>query len=470
MSKRNQGFLKTKIKRIHLVAIGGIGMSGIAEVLLTQGFEVSGSDIHDGANVRRLRGLGAKIFIGHSAENVGAADVLVYSSAIHPDNPEFIEAQERGIPIIPRAEMLAELMRMKEGIAIAGTHGKTTTTSLIAWILSEGGVDPTCLVGGRLESFDSNAKLGESAYLVAEADESDGSFLRLTPVLTVITNIDPEHLEHYGSYDNLVDAFVQFANCVPFFGTNVICLDHPKVAEIRERITRRFVTYGLMEEADVSAFDLQPEKLGTRFKVRVQGQTMGEVFVPLPGRHNVQNALAAIACSLDLELPFDTIASAIASFQGIDRRFQVKGMVGGVTVVDDYAHHPEEIRATLRAAKNNFNKRVFALFQPHRYSRVRDLFDAFAASFGDADVLLVTDIYQAGETPIPGITAERLSEAIKGAGHPDVRYFPNMFDAAKIASEETAEGDLFITLGAGNVKQAAPELLDLLSQRSDMKG
>ncbi|RJO68699.1 MAG: UDP-N-acetylmuramate--L-alanine ligase [Myxococcales bacterium] len=443
-----------KIRRVHFVGLGGIGMSGIAEVLINRGFSVSGSDLKNSAVLDRLRKLGARVAIGHAAEHVGDADVLVYSSAVDKANPELLEAKGRGVPIIPRAEMLAELMRMKEGVAVAGSHGKTTTTSLVAWILSEAGFDPTCIIGGRLEQFDSNARLGEGSLLVAEADESDGSFLKLTPVMTVITNIDPEHLDHYGTFDNLEAAFVAFANSVPFYGMNVMCLDHPVVRAILPRVARRYATYGFGEDADFTAKDARGDGMAMRFSVWKGSARLGEVRLPMPGLHNVLNALAAIVCAMELEIPFQTIIDALATFQGPDRRFQVKGAARGVTVIDDYGHHPEEIRATLAAARTVAKGKIWALFQPHRFTRVRDLFRDFSRSFSDADVLLVTDIYPASERPIPGITSEALYEAIRKTGHPDARYVADMNDAARAAAAEMQDGDMLITLGAGDVKNA----------------
>ena len=465
----NQGVLRIKIKRVHFVAIGGIGMSGIAEVLLTLGFEVTGSDIAENATTRRLRRLGARIAIGHERENVGTADVLVYSSAIKLDNPELIEARRLGIPVIRRAEMLAELMRLKEGIAIAGSHGKTTTTSLIAWILSEAGLDPTCLVGGRLESFDSNARLGQSRYLVAEADESDGSFLRLTPVLNVITNIDPEHLDHYGTFDKLVEAFAWFAGRVPFYGMNVVCIDHPVVRELLARITRRYVTYGLAPDAQFRASDIVIEGFERRFTAWRGEERLGEVVLPMPGLHNVQNALAAIACACELEIPFAVTAAAIQSFKGVDRRFQRKGTVDEITVIDDYAHHPSEIRAALKAARECFKGRVVALFQPHRYSRTEALFYEFTRAFNDCDVLYICDIYAASEAPIPGVSSAHLAQAITDYGHAEVYYLGDKDDAAAAAAARLKAGDALITLGAGDVKNAGLYALDLLNLRAARK-
>ncbi len=462
MVVKESGLLKIKFKRLHIVAIGGIGMSSIAQILLAQGFIVSGSDIRESQNTRRLETQGARIFIGHRAENVKEADVVVYSSVIRDDNPEIAAARVAGIPVISRAEMLAELMRIKDGIAISGSHGKTTTSSLLAWILCEAEFDPTCLIGGRLESFDSNARVGQSRYLVAEADESDGSFLKISPVMNVITNIDPEHLEHYGDFGRLVEAFLTFANSVPFYGMNVMCIEHPVVRRILPNVQRRYLTYGFGEEADFRAVEIESESLTQCFTVFRKNRELGRVTLHLPGRYNVLNALAATACAHELEIPFETIASALGSFKGVDRRFQVKGRVAGITVVDDYGHHPEEIRAALRAAKENFGGRVVAFFQPHRYSRVRDLFDEFTHAFQDADDLTVVDIYAAGEAPVSGISGEALAESIAKAGHPNVRYHADMHAAARDRAADLQPGDLFLTLGAGDIKQAGITLLEAL--------
>lgn len=461
----DHGVLRTRIKRVHFVGIGGIGMSGIAEILLTQGFSVSGSDVRDSRTLRRLEKLGARVCVGHAAENLGDADVLIFSSIIPPDNPEYRAAKKKEIPIIQRAEMLAELMRIKDGIAIAGTHGKTTTTSLVAWILSEAGLDPTCLVGGRLESFDSNARLGESRLLVAEADESDGSFLKLSPVMTVITNIDPEHLDHYGTFENLVDAFVNFSKHVPFYGANIVCIDHPVVRDTLPRFTRSYITYGFSDDAQFRAADLEPVGMSSRFTVYDGDKQLGSVTLPLPGHHHAQNALAAIVCAMQLDVPFETIASALASFKGIDRRFQIKGQAAGVTVVDDYGHHPTEIAATLKAAKEYHQGRVVVLFQPHRYSRTRDLFEEFISAFDDADELYICDIYPASEAPIPGVTALSLTEAVSEERTGRVQYVEDMNEAAEMIVEDSQAGDLFITLGAGNVKNAGLLALDLLKKK-----
>jgi UDP-N-acetylmuramate--alanine ligase len=491
-----------RIQRVHFVGIGGIGMCGIAELLAGQGYRVSGSDLREGATVARLRALGVPVAIGHAPEQVGDADVVVYSSAVRPNNPELLEAERRKIPVIPRAEMLAELMRLKDGVAVAGSHGKTTTTSLIAHVLHAAGEDPTAVIGGRvMAGFDSSgsqqpvavlasglpalstsgasavtgsgasaaseavrtgARLGGGSLLVAEADESDGSFLRLTPVIAVVTNIDPEHLDHYGSLDALYDAFVSFANRVPFWGLAVLCLDHPGVQAILPRATRRTITYGLSPQADLVAVDPLLEAGGMRFAVRRRGEALGELRVALAGEHNVRNALAALAVALELEVPFETAADALASFPGIERRFERKGEAAGVRVVDDYGHHPAEIRATLAAARQLHPGRVVVVFQPHRYTRTQLLFDDFATAFHLADLLWVTEIYAAGEDKLPGIDGRSLADAIRAHGQRDVRFQADLDAIVPEMVAELAPGDLVITLGAGNISALGPKLLAAL--------
>ncbi|HEU4401032.1 MAG TPA: UDP-N-acetylmuramate--L-alanine ligase [Candidatus Polarisedimenticolia bacterium] len=451
-----------KTRRIHFVGIGGIGMSGIAEVLINLGYEVSGSDLEEGATVQRLRGLGGRVTRGHAASNVGDCDVVVVSSAVRPDNPEVLEARRRQIPVIPRAEMLAELMRLKYGIAIAGSHGKTSTTSMVAQVLSGAGLDPTILIGGRLEVLGSNAKLGRGDLLVAEADESDGSFLRLTPTIAVVTNIDAEHLDHYGSLTSLQQAFVDFLNKVPFYGVGIVCLDEARIQEIVPRLSRRVVTYGFSAQADLSAAAIELKEFHAGFDVLLQGRKLGRVNLRVPGRHSVANALAAIAVGLDLEVPFATIASELGGFRGADRRFQLKGETGGVMVIDDYGHHPVEILATLAAAKKGWGRRTVVVFQPHRYTRVQALLSEFARAFYDADVLAVTDIYPAGETPIQGVTAEAVARAIEEHGHKDVTLVRDLKEVPGWLKGRVLEGDLVITWGAGSVYKAGDEFLRLL--------
>ncbi len=451
-----------KTRRIHFVGIGGIGMSGIAEVLINLGYEVTGSDLEEGGTVRRLRALGGRVTRGHRAENVADADVVVTSSAVRPDNPEVLEARRRQVPVIPRAEMLAELMRIKYGIAIAGSHGKTTTTSMVAQVLSGAGLDPTIIIGGRLEVLGSNAKLGRGDLLVAEADESDGSFLRLTPTIAVVTNIDAEHLDHYGDLEHLQDAFADFLNKVPFYGVGIVCLDDPRVQEILPRLSRRVVTYGFSAQADLSASDVELAGFKASYTVRLQGKKAGRVVLRVPGRHSIANSLAAIACGLDLEVPFETVAAELQHFSGADRRFQLKGEHRGILLIDDYGHHPSEIQATLAAAKKGFGRRTVVVFQPHRYTRVKALLGEFARAFYDADVLAVCDIYPAGETPIPGVVAEEVEQAIKTHGHKDTTLVKDLKAVPAWLMERVREGDMVITMGAGNVYKAGEEFLKLL--------
>jgi UDP-N-acetylmuramate--alanine ligase len=456
-----------RYQQIHFVGIGGSGMSGIAEILLNLGYRVTGSDQKRNDAVERLAELGAKIFIGHQAENVEGAHVVVYSSAVSRDNVEVQLARQRQIPTIPRAEMLAELMRLKYGIAVAGTHGKTTTTSMVGAVLAEGRYDPTIVVGGRVTSLGSNARLGQGEYLVAEADESDGSFLKLAPTIAVITTVDAEHLDHYGSLDAVRDAFVAFVNRVPFYGSAVLCLDQPNIQLLIPRIEKRIITYGLESGADLVARRLRLAGMTSRFEVFHRGSLLGELALQIPGRHNVLNALAAVGVGLDLEIPFPTIQKALAGFSGVQRRFQILGRARGVTVVDDYGHHPAEIRATLAAAKAGFDSRVVTVFQPHRYTRTLHLRQEFLTAFNLADALIVMDIYAAGEAAIPGVTAEDLAAGIRSHGHRDVTYLGS--DRLRIVEhlcEIARTGDLVITLGAGDVSQLGPELLKRLNADS----
>jgi len=450
-----------KTRRLHFVGIGGIGMSGIAEVLINLGYQVTGSDLEEGPTVQRLRRLGGTVTKGHRAENVGDCDVVVVSSAVRPDNPEILEARRRQIPVIPRAEMLAELMRIKYGVAIAGSHGKTSTTSMVAQLLSGAGLDPTIIIGGRLGVIGSNAKLGKGDLLVAEADESDGSFLRLSPTIAVVTNIDPEHLDHYGTLSNLQGAFVDFLNKVPFYGVGIVCLDEPRIQEILPRLSRRVVTYGLSAQADLSAAAIELKEFRAAFDVLLKGEKLGRVVLRVPGRHSISNALAAIAVGLDLEVSFAAIASELARFHGADRRFQLKGETGGIMVIDDYGHHPVEILATLSAAKRGWGRRTVVVFQPHRYTRVQALLGDFARAFYDADVLAVTDIYPAGEAPIPGVTAEAVARAIEEHGHKDVTLVKDLKAAPAWLGSRVREGDMVITMGAGSVHKAGEEFLKL---------
>ena len=451
-----------KIEKIHFVGIGGIGMSGIAEVLLNLGYKVSGSDLRKTEITERLEGLGGEIFIGHARENVVNVDVVVISSAVHDDNPEVVEAMERLIPVIPRAEMLAELMRMKYGIAIAGTHGKTTTTSMVATILAKGGIDPTIVIGGRLNSIGTNARLGQGQFLVAEADESDGSFLKLSPTIAVVTNIDADHLDFYKDIDEIKDTFVQFINKVPFYGLAVLCLDNGNIADIIPLVKKRFNTYGLTTQADFRATDVRHTGFTTSFVAHYKGTLLGEITFSMPGAHNVLNALATIAVAMELNVPFAEIQAGFKAFGGVGRRFQVKGEVRDIMVVDDYGHHPTEIRATLAAAKGGWDRRLVVAFQPHRYSRTKELFEEFVKAFYDADVLILTDIYPAGEKPIEGITAESLAARIKRHGQKDVTYIADRNAVCDHLLGIVKPGDIVITLGAGNIWQVGETLVEKL--------
>jgi UDP-N-acetylmuramate--alanine ligase len=454
------------VRHIHFVGIGGIGMSGIAEVLLSLGenFRVTGSDMRRSPITDRLESMGAIIWEGHSGEHASDADVVVCSSAVRDDNPEVIAARQRLIPVIPRAEMLAELMRLyRHGIAVAGTHGKTTTTSMIAHMMTKTSFDPAVVVGGRVASLGSNARLGRGEYIIVEADESDGSLLLLTPTIAVLTNIDSDHLDHFkGGIEEIKECFVKFANSVPFYGTIALCLDDQNVQAIIPDITRRTISYGLAAQADVSAWNIQLDtSFGSEFMVRASGQEMGKMKLAVPGLHNVYNALAAVAVGLDLDINFEEIADALGEFRGAERRFQIKGERNGVMVVDDYGHHPTEIKATLAAARTS-GRRVVTLFQPHRYSRTRDLMDDFARSFYGADVLLVTDIYAASEDPIDGISSRVMVEKIERFGHRHVEYAGPVSGAAVKLKGIVRPNDLVLTLGAGNVWQAGDELLKII--------
>jgi UDP-N-acetylmuramate--alanine ligase len=453
-----------RYQQIHLVGVGGSGMSGIAEILLNLGYRVTGSDLKRNDAVERLEGLGAKVCVGHDAANIEGAHVVVYSSAVSRDNIEVQVARHRGVPVIPRAEMLAELMRLKYGIAVAGTHGKTTTTSMIGAVLAEARLDPTIVVGGRVSSFGSHARLGQGEYLVAEADESDGSFLKLTPTIAVVTTIDAEHLDYYESLERIREAFTAFVSKVPFYGSAVLCLDQPNIQMLMPQISKRMITYGLESGADLVARRLHLSGMTSRFEVVYRGAPVGECTLSIPGSHNVSNALAAIGVGLDLEIPFASIRRALAGFAGVQRRFQILGQVGRITVVDDYGHHPTEIRATLAAAKAGFDCRLVVLFQPHRYTRTLHLRQDFLTAFNQADVLAVMDVYSAGEPVIPGVTGEDLAEGITAHGHRRVSYVGS--DRARILDhvcEVVRPGDLVLTLGAGDVSQIGPELLRRLS-------
>jgi UDP-N-acetylmuramate--alanine ligase len=444
-------------------------MSGLAEILHTLEFEVSGSDLRENETTRRLGEMGVRIHVGHRAAHVAGADVVVFSSAISQDNPEILEARACGTPVIGRAEMLAELMRVKYGVAIAGSHGKTTTTSLIATVLRAAGLDPTVVVGGKMAALGSNARLGAGDLLVAEADESDGSFLRLTPTVAVVTNIDPEHLDHYGTHEKIKEAFVEFASRVPFYGLAVMCLDHPHVQDILPRVSRRHVTYGISAQADYCAKAIRYSGLLTSFQAYKRGEPLGEFAVSMPGTHNVLNCLAVIAVADELEVPLDVTKQALATFGGVGRRFSIVGEPGGITLVDDYGHHPAEIEATLDAAQRAFNRRVVVAFQPHRYTRTRDLFDGFSRAFNKADVVIVTDIYPAGEQPIAGVTASHLAQSIREHGHHDVTYVPDKRAVPDVLESRVERGDIVIALGAGDINASVRELAVRLGKKGGAK-
>ncbi len=467
-------------QRVHFIGIGGIGMSGIAEILLTMGYSVSGSDLRSSPVTERLQRLGAAIYVGHAASNAVGSDVVVTSSAIVPDNPEVLVAREQKIPVIQRAEMLAELMRLKYGIAVAGMHGKTTTTSMVAAVLAGGELDPTVVVGGRVDALGSNARLGRSQYLVAEADESDRSFLKLSPILSIVTNLDREHMDSYADMSDVENCFVEFMDKVPFYGAVTACVDDPRLREILPRVRRKVYTYGAGPEADFR-LRLLPAETGSsaacddggracrpcaRFEVNARGMVWGPFELHVPGRHNVLNATAAVAIGVQLGLAPEKIAAGLASFRGVDRRFQVRGVEGGVTVIDDYGHHPTEIRATLQAARECGYGRVLVLFQPHRYSRTRDLMAEFATAFEEADSVTVLDIYAASEHPIEGITGQALAAAIREKEGGRVTYAASMAEAIERLAQQARPGEMILTLGAGSVSQAGPLLLQALRMNS----
>src|SRR5450432_2728842 len=450
-------------QHLHFAGIGGIGMSGIAEVLLNLGYQISGSDVKLSPITDRLAAMGASVYEGHAASNVTGARALVVSSAVDEQNPEVQEARRISIPVIPRGELLAELMRLKYGIAVAGSHGKTTTTSLTATILNFAGLDPTVVVGGRVGTMGgSNARVGRSDFLVVEADESDGSFLNLPPIIAVVTNVDREHLDHYPSLDSIRAAFIEFVNKVPFYGAAIVCLDDENVQGILPLIRRRTITYGTTAQADVEASSIACAPFASDFNLRYRNSDLGTFHLGVPGRHNVLNSMAAIAIAMELEVKPDTIREALATFSGVDRRFQLRGKVGGITVVDDYGHHPTEIRATLDGARLCGFARIHVLFQPHRYTRTYYLMDEFAGAFHQADSLFVMDIYAASEKPIEGVTADALVERIRQFGHRGVEYVGTIDAGVEALLKVAAEGDLVLTLGAGNVWQAGEKLLERL--------
>jgi UDP-N-acetylmuramate--alanine ligase len=450
-------------QRIHLVGIGGIGMSGIAEVLLTLGYSVSGSDVKLSTITERLQNLGATIFEGHKAANADGAHVVVTSSAVKPDNPEVVEAHKCKIPVIPRAEMLAELMRLKYGIAVAGAHGKTTTTSMVASVLAAAHLDPTFVIGGRVNQAGTTARLGKGEYFVVEADESDRSFLMLAPVVAVVTTIDREHLDQYNSLQDIQDAFIQFVNRVPFYGAAILCIDEPNVQAIIPDVKRPIITYGTSSQADLVISDVRLEGLGSEFRLTYKGDDLSLFrLAHPPGMHNVRNAAAAAAVALYLNVASDLIREGLVKFAGVGRRFDVKGVVNEVTVVDDYGHHPVEIRATLEAARVCKFNRLLVLFQPHRYTRTQHLWDEFCRAFNQADILVLTDIYAASEAPIPSVTSEALAQAIREAGHKNVHYFHSMQDGIGFLLKQARPGDAILTIGAGSVSRASNELMVLL--------
>ena len=456
-------FLFAPSQRIHFIGIGGLGMSGIAEILLTMGYSVSGSDLKRSAVTDRLLGMGARIFEGHLASNAAASDVVVTSSAVARDNPEVVEARERKIPVIQRAEMLAELMRLKYGIAVAGMHGKTTTTSMVAAVLAGGGLDPTVVVGGRVNALGSNARLGNSQYLVAEADESDRSFLKLSPVLAVVTNLDREHMDCYRDMEDVEGAFVEFMDKLPFYGATTACVDNALLRTVLPRVRRKVYTYGESVDADFRVEMLpKDEECHSCFAVNYKGLVLGKFRLHVPGRHNVLNATAAVAVGVQLGVAPDQIAAGLETFRGVDRRFQIKGEVRGVTVVDDYGHHPTEILATLRAARDCGYSKVHVLFQPHRFTRTRDLMTEFAGAFKDADTVEVLDIYAASEQPIAGVDAQALVKAIQEQGRDRVEYAGSVAEGVGKLAREAKAGDAILTLGAGSVSQAGVALLEAL--------
>jgi len=450
---------------IHFVGIGGIGMSGIAELLLNLGYEVSGSDTKGSDITERLKGLGGAVHTGHSAEHVSGADVAVVSSAINAENPEVKAAHRLGIPVIPRAEMLAELMRLKYSVAVAGAHGKTSTTSIVAAVLGEGRLDPTVVIGGKLKGIDSNAVLGMGDFIVAEADESDGSFLKMSPTIAVVTNIDREHLDFYKDLEDIKNVFFDFIDRIPFYGLAVLCLDNEPIQDLIPKIKKRFTTYGMSTQADYQARNIRPEGLKTQFSLHHQGEDLGDIMLNLPGIHNVYNAMASIAVGFELNIPFETIKSALETLEGVQRRMEVKGVAQGITVVDDYGHHPTEIKTTLQAVKESWpDKRIILAFQPHRYTRTHALFDEFTRAFYQSDLMVVMPIYPAGENPITGVDSARLCEEIKAHGHKEVICMDGMESTLVYLKDVLRSGDLLLTLGAGDVWKVGTAILKELER------
>jgi UDP-N-acetylmuramate--alanine ligase len=448
---------------IHFVGIGGIGMSGIAELLLNLGYKVSGSDLQTSEITKRLKILGGTIFAGHDADQISGADVVVTSSAVGRDNPEVLAAERSSIPVIPRAEMLAELMRLKYSVAIAGAHGKTTTTSMVASVLAQGGLDPTVVIGGKLKGIGSNAVLGKGDFIVAEADESDGSFLKFSPAIAVVTNIDREHLDFYQDLEAIKAVFLDFIDRIPFYGLAILCLDNESIQDLIPKIKKRYITYGMSSQADFQIRDVEFEKRRSRFSVYRQGQKLGRIILNLPGIHNVYNATASIAAGLELDVPMDAIGSALQTLEGVQRRLEIKGEINGITVVDDYGHHPTEIKTTLQAIEECWpDNRKVIVFQPHRYTRTQALFDDFTRSFYQSDVLLVLPIYAAGEQEIEGLTGRKLCEGIKAHGHKEVFYSEGKEDVIAYLKENLKPGDVLLTLGAGDVWKVGLDILKTL--------
>jgi len=456
-----------KVKNIHMVGIGGTGMCGIAEILLDDGYQVSGSDLVSGPTTERLARLGARVFIGHEPEHIAEADVVVISSAVRDDNVEVIEARSRLIPVIRRAEMLAELMRMKHGIAVAGTHGKTTSTSMIGQLLEQAGLDPTVVVGGRLHSMGRHAKKGASELFVAEADEFDRSFLRLSPSIAVITNIDTDHLDCYGCLDEIMDAFVQFANKVPFYGKVIACMDDRPLVSIIPRIERMLLTYGESAQADLQVTEITHVHGGTESALMYLGKKLGRLRLQVPGKHNIENAMAAVAVGLEFGVKFEKISASLAAFTGVHRRCEIKGEVAGRMIIDDYAHHPTEIKATLEGIKKGWARRIVAVFQPHLYSRTRDLATQFGSSFLQSDVLVVTEIYGAREKPIEGVSGQIIADSARDHGHRQVTFHPDKETLAGSLAGLTKPGDIVVTLGAGDINRVGEKLLEILGREDN---
>ena len=469
ISDKKNSLMQHKVKCIHFVGIGGIGMSGIAEVLVNLGYNVGGSDVQPSETTARLQKIGARVIIGHAAENIGNADVVVTSTAVKTNNPEVIEAHRKNIPVIPRAEMLAELLKMKFSVAVSGSHGKTTTTSMISTILAEGDLDPTMVIGGKLASIGSNARLGDGEIIVAEADESDGSFLKLSPTIAVITNIDREHLDYYPGIAEIKEAFLKFANIVPFYGCTVICTDNIHVREILPMIKRKMITYGMEFPADYSAVDIKFLKIKTSYTLVYKKKKLGVVELIVPGLFNVYNSLAAIAVARELNLDFATIREGLKSFSGVQRRLEIKGRVGDITVVDDYGHHPTEIKETLKAMRQIWKDRLIVVFQPHRFTRTKALFDEFTKAFGNVDILILNDIYPASEEPIAGINSSALCKAIEKTGQTHVEYIPGAEETIKYLLKTVKAKDTVATIGAGSIYKIGEAFIKQLVARETKK-